>query len=235
MRESHKLFSLAIFILLLCCGVAIKECNKNKISKEEQELKLSEYKRNNQEFKILLNDKDQELSEQKEQLINKDKSLEKELLKNTDLKKLTQQIKFESETQIKNIEAKFKGVNNLVIETENDSSGVVTKTDTLGVKIGTQFSNINGWYRVYGRVVSSGILFDSIYFRNRYVITVGKKRETTFGKLRTYVEVFNENPYTRTVTMGNIKVIEKKPVYQSGWLKFGVGVVAGALIFKSIK
>lgn len=225
--------AVVIFILLFR--------SNDMISAEEHDLKVSQYLKNEQEFKSKINKQGQELTYQKQVIINKDKDLQKLLLENSDLRKLNSQIKFESVTNIKKFDALYSQVDYLTRKIKQISilpdgdTVYIEKTDTIGVPFGTKFNKSDKWFSLTGSVEKQGISMDSLSILNSYVITVGTKRKSLFKPSETYVELFNENPYTRTVSMNNIKVIEKKKWYQKGIVKFGSGFVLGAVTMFLIK
>jgi hypothetical protein len=220
----------AVVILLLL----IFRNNGNVISKEEQDLKVQQYLAKEQRFKSKIDDLGRELSSQKEVLINKDKKLEKLLLENTDLTRLISQVKFDSETKINNLLSKYKSVEYITstkIDTiyKDGQIVIVNSIDTLGVSIGSKFENSDKWFKINGQIEKQGIKLDSLSIFNSYVVTIGTKKESLFKPRQTYVELFNENPYTRTLTLNNIRVIEKKKWYEKGILKFAGGLLVGSV------
>lgn len=214
---------------------------KDMISAEEHQLKVSQYLKSEQEFKTKINKQGQELAYQKQVLIDKDKDLQRLLLENSDLNKLNSQIKFESLTNIKNIQALYKDVKYLTDRIRsisilpNGDTVYIEKIDTIGVPFGTRFDKSDKWFNISGSIEKQGIEMDSLSIYNSYVITVGTKRKSLFKPSETHVELFNENPYTRTVSMNNIKVIEKKKWYQKGIVKFSGGFILGAATMFLIK
>ncbi len=225
--------AVVIFILLLR--------GKDMISPEEHELKVSQYLKSEQEFKSKINKQGQELVYQKQVLINKDKDLQKLLLENSDLRRLNSQIKFESVTSISKVEALYRDVKYLTERIKkisilpNGDTVYIEKIDTIGIPFGTRFDKYDKWFNFSGSIEKQGLEMDSLSIYNSYVITVGTKRKSLFKPSETYVELFNENPYTRTVSMNNVKVIENKKWYQKGIFKFGGGFILGAATMFLIK
>lgn len=223
-----------VILILLFIG-------KDMISAEEHQLKVSQYLKSEQEFKTKINNQGQELAYQKQVLINKDKDLQRLLLENSDLNKLNSQMKFESLTNIKNIQALYKDVKYLTDRIRsisilpNGDTVYIEKIDTIGIPFGTRFDKSDNWFNFSGSIEKQGLEMDSLSIYNSYVITVGTKRKSLFKPSETYVELFNENPYTRTVSMNNIKVIEKKKWYQKDIVKFGSGFILGAATMFLIK
>jgi hypothetical protein len=211
------------------------------ISIEEHELKVAQYLKGQQDFKSTINKQGQELVSQKQVLINKDKDLQKLLLENSELRRLNSQIKFESTTTITKIQALYKDVKYLTEKIKqisilpNGDTVYIERTDTIGIPFGTKFNKSDKWFEFSGSVEKQGIQMDSLSIYNSYVITVGTKRKSLFKPMETYVELFNENPYTRTTSMNNIKVIDKKKWYQKSIVKFGGGFILGAATMFLIK
>lgn len=205
---SNILIILQAVIILSFLG----KCNVDKISIEEQQLKIDQYLSGTQKFEKKINKLNQELATQKVVLINKDKKLEKQLLINSELSKLKSQIKIVTETTYSDLLVEYRD----------------TIRDTI-VRFGTPFSFKDKWLTIDGSVEKQGIKLDSLNIYNSYQITVGTKRESIFKKPQTYVELFNENPYTKTNSLNNITVIENKKWYDKTIFKFGAGLIVGGV------
>lgn len=234
MIEQIKKYSkilLIAFQFILICFLVFKNCDQ-KVSLAENLKTIEEYKNNQQEFEKTVNKQNQQLATQQQHLISKDKDIERELLKNSNLKKLNEQIKIQTETKIKNITAQYESdlkyclnsrVDTFIV---NGDTTIRTKTDTVGVAFGSSIKYEDSWLKLKGKIQKEGVKFDSISVKNSYTITIGK------GGLKkgfkTYVELKNDNPYTNTISLGNVKVVEEKKWYQNGWLKFGAGLLIGS-------
>ena len=201
---------LQAFVVLLLL-LSLRNCSKNIENRQSDTVSKEEYLKGKQKFESIINEKNQQLTSQKQVLINKDKDFEKLLLGNTTLKRLVSQTKFETETVIPTT----------IIEYKDRVEYIMNDFDTVGLKFGSELSKEDEWFSFSGQLEKSGFKLDSLSVRNKYVVTVGTKREKWFKSKETYVEIFNENPYTRTISMNNIKVIEKKKWWNSGWVKFG--------------
>lgn len=216
--------------VFLICFLLFKNCGNKKISLNDNVKILETYNQHIQKFQTVLNNKNQQIATQNQNLISKDKEIEKALLKNSNLTELNEQIKIESKTKIEAMAAQYaKDINfclDSVTKMNISSTGDTSYTkeiDTVGVKFGTKFYKKDKWVSIYGTIKKKEVIIDSMYVTNSYQITIGKK----LGKSK--VELLNENPYTKTISLGNIKIIEDKKWYQSGWIKFGAGFLLGAV------
>ena len=178
----------------------------------------------------------EELYLQKQMIVDRDKSLEKELLKNSELTKLNEQVKFEAQTMIENIEAQYYGSNGTEVVTIHDTvrvpGGTVKDTSFKAIKVGTKFvADTSKWYKISGKIGEKGVSFDTINFKSSFTLNIGEKRVKGYkgwllGKKEPMVELINSNPYTKIDAMKNIKFVDRK-WYDNGWVKFGAGVLIG--------
>lgn len=231
MKDQLKKYSKNLIIAalsFLVCFLIFKDCGKKEISIGDNVKIIEAYKNGTQNFEKALNKEHQQVSIQTQNLISKDKEIEKELLKNSKLTKLNEQIKIKNETTIKNIvaqyEADLKYCLNSKVDTfiVNGDTTYKTKVDTVGIAFGTSFKKNNEWYDISGKVGKKGVEIESMSVNNTYTITVGRKN------FKPKVEIINGNPYTNTISMGNVKVVENKKWYQNDWIKFGAGLFIGA-------
>ncbi len=176
-------------------------------------------------------------------IANKTKELEKELLKNSTLISINQQIKFEASTKIKNVIAQYINSSGAGLGSE-----VITIHDTIGgkdtiiegIKVGTKFkADSSQWYKAYGSVEKEGVTFDSLRFKSDFTMNIGEKKKKGYkgwllGRRDAKIELINPNPYTTIDVMKNIKLEDKK-WYDNGWLKFGIGVLVGGTIIILVK
>jgi hypothetical protein len=218
----------------------VRNCQLKDLLISKNGLQIQMYENKVNSFSTQLNEFGEKVSTQDQSIIKKNRELEKELLKNSELSRLNEQIKFESETKIKNFIANYSG----------DSGGVTLVRDTIikngdtnivvGVPIGTKFKqDTSKWYSVSGSLQENGVKFDSISFKSDFTVNVGLKKVPgykgwLFGKKEPKVEIINKNPYTDITGMKNIKFQQDK-WWQNGWFKFGAGVIAGAVIISQAK
>jgi hypothetical protein len=171
-------------------------------------------------------------------IVQKTKELEKELLKNSTLKTLNEQVKFEASTKIKNIIAKYEAkvgqpAGSEVIAVHDTINGKDTIVE--GIKTGTKFKiDTSQWYSIVGSIEKEGVKFDSVKFKSAFTLNFGEQRVKGYkgwllGKKEPKIELINPNPYTTVDVMKNIKLEDKK-WWDNGWLKFGAGVLVGGTI-----
>lgn len=234
---------LVIIFFMRSCHLKDLTINSNGV-----QLKMYEGKAN--EFATTVNKLGEKVSLQDQVILEKTKAIQKELLKNSTLATLNEQVKFEASTKIKNILAKYYGsgtgdggdgdggTGGTEVVTVHDTiikDGDTTIKDIAAIKIGTKFkADTSQWYKIAGTIQKDGIKFDSLSFKSAFTLNIGEKRVKgykgwLFGKKEPKVELINPNPYTKVDVMKNIKLEDKK-WWENGWIKFSAGALLGGLI-----
>ena len=90
-------------------------------------------------------------------------------------------------------------------------------------------------YSIGGLISKHSISIGKINFPDSlYVITASKNH--FFRKDEYLVSVKHSNPYIKTVGLTNLTVTEQRKWYESGWVKFGAGILIGGwLTYKAIR
>lgn len=220
------------FISILLVVVVIfsmRECNINEVQLGDFHVKMKDYEDKTMAYQITVNEQGETISTQKVMLIARDKTIEEELLKNSNLSEVNTQIKLQSELNKGNFVANYSNT---------DTSFVfVTDTVTKYIKVGTEFTHNEEWFRVAGNVGGLGIEFDTVLFKNNLTLNIGYKKKkglkNLFKEKEMVIEGINSNPYLSTVGMQNITFEKpKKKWYETRAFATGIGVVAGILIMK---
>lgn len=228
----------------------VRSCHLKDLTINSNGVQLQMYEGKANEFEKKANKLGQEVALQNQMVVQKTKAVEKELLKNSLLTKLNEQVKFEASTKIKNLLAKYTGTDWGDGDTGDGEGGgtiVVTIHDTIqvdgkdsirtieGIRVGTKFkADTSQWYKIAGTIQKDGIKFDSLSFKSDFTLNIGEKRVKgykgwLFGKKEAKVELINPNPYTKVDVMKNIKLEDRK-WWDNGWVKFGAGVLAGGTL-----
>lgn len=227
-----KIVIIGQFLVILAI---VRSCHLRDLSINESGIKLRMYENTVQEYATTVNKFGEKVSTQDQLLVQKDKQLEKALLKNSTLTSLVEQVKFEANTKIKNVMANYTNTDGSEVITVHDTilkGKDTTFTSTDYVKVGTKFSaDTSKWYKAYGSVQKEGVQFDSLSFKSDFTLNIGEKKVKgykgwLFQKKEPKVELINPNPYTNIDVMKNIKLEDKK-WWQNDWLKFGAGVLIG--------
>lgn len=215
----------------------VRSCHLQDLTIDKNGIQVKMYENKINEFTTQINKYGHEVATQKQMIMDRNKELEKKLLENSNLSKLNEQIKIESETKLKNIVANYSGSKpNEIVKFIHDT--IIKNGDTTilsGVPLGTKFKqDTSKWYSISGSLEQNGVKFDSIKFNNEVEVNIGLQKEKGYkgwllGKRNPTVEVINKNPYTKTNGMQNIKFEDNK-WWNNGWLKFGAGVLLGGLI-----
>lgn len=225
-----RLLLLAQIILILAIIFISRGCKNSQLESQNNKLLADTYFNESQKFKSERDKLGRQVVEQEQVLITKDKEIEKQLLENSKLKRLNSQIKISFETKIKDLIAEYEG--------KNGGPIYIYKTDTIhdtipvpvGILFGTRVKASDQWFNFAGTIEKNGLLMDSLSFKNKFTITVGERREGIFKPLKSYVEVQSENPYTTINGLNNIKVIEKKSLWNKPWFNFLIGTAAGTIL-----
>lgn len=163
------------------------------------------------------NELGQEIVTQKTLYLSEKEAKEMALIENTRLKKINSEIKVKTTTKIKEI----------FVETTIVDTFIVVNGDTVrDVRI---FRVQDEWYGVSGTVIPSGVLFDSIYFKNEIVATLGYEKQKGFLKKAIPVlDIINKNPYSRVDEVYNVTVApRKKMFFEKTWFKVAIGAGGG--------
>ena len=220
----------------------VRSCSLQDLTIDKNGLQVKMYENKVNEFSQTVNKLGQKLYTQDQVITERNKELEKEMLKSSNLSKINQQIKFEAETKVANIMADYSGNNGTEVVFVHDTI-IKPNGDTAiikGVPIGTKFkADTSEWYNIAGSLQEKGVKFDSISFKSDYDINIGLKKQKGYkgwllGKKDPKVEIVNKNPYTNINVMKNI-TFEDNKWWQNGWLKFGAGVLLGGFIMGGIR
>jgi hypothetical protein len=232
-----KILIIGQFLVIIFC---VRSCHLKDLIVNRNGLEIKMYEGKANEFEVTKNKLGEKVALQDQMIVEKTKALEKELLKSSTLASLNEQVKFEASTKIKNIIAAYSGTGNIGTEivTIHDTIKINGKdsVETIkAVKIGTKFkADTSQWYKIAGSIQRNGVKFDSLSFKSAFTLNIGEKRVKgikgwLFGKKEAKVELINPNPYTKVDVMKNIKLEDKK-WWQSGWIKFGAGVLVGGAV-----
>lgn len=220
----------------------VRSCRLQDLTIDQHGLKLKMYEGKVNEFTTVVNKLGEKVSTQDQMIVDRDKALEKELLKNSDLSKLNEQIQFQAETKINNILANYSGSNSTEVITLRDT--IINDGDTtivVGIPVGTKFkADTSKWYSVAGTLEEKGVRLDSVKFNSDFTMNIGLKKVKgvkgwLLGKKEPKIELINKNPYTNVVGLKNIKFQDNNKWWNNGWVKFGAGVLAGGMLIMSIK
>lgn len=231
-----KIVIVGQFVVIIFC---VRSCHLRDLTIDGNGVKIQMYEGKANEFEKKANKLGQEVALQNQMVVQKTKDLEKELLKNSLLTRLNEQVKFEAKTMIKRIEAQYSGTTGTEVVTVHDTirlaDGTKKDTTTYAVKVGTKFrADTSQWYTIAGSIGKKGVKFDTVSFKSAFTLNVGEKRVKgykgwLFGKKEAKVELINPNPYTTVDVMKNVKLEDKK-WWDNGWVKFGTGVLVGGTI-----
>ena len=231
----------------------VRSCHLKDLTINSNGVQLQMYEGKVNQYETTVNKLGEKVSTQNQMIVEKTKAIQKELLKNSTLTTLNEQVKFEASTKIKNLLAKYTGNVNFG-DTGDGNNGdgngdgdgpdvvihdtIIKNGDTSiveGIRVGTKFkADTSQWYKIAGTIQKDGIKFDSLSFVSKFTLNIGEKRVKgykgwLFGKKEAKVELINPNPYTNVDVMKNIKLEDRK-WWDNGWVKFGAGVLFGGTL-----
>lgn len=210
---------------------AMRECHVSEVKIGSNYIKLDQYEKEKMSFTRTINKQGEEITKQKEVLIDKDKIIEDKILENSQLAELNSQIKIQTKANKSNFTASYE------LPEGKEENIFYHDTIVKYIKVGTKFSHNEKWFSIAGNIGKKGIEFDSIEFRNRLQLTLGYEKrkgiKSIFKEKPLVIEGINSNPYMTTTGMQNISFKKpKKKWYETRAFAFGVGVIAGAIINK---
>lgn len=218
----NKLRQYITLILLVTIAIMwLRSCNEfeSRINDlhNSYSYKESMHLNNESTLKRTINEQGDELITQKQLLLTKKEALKMAIIENSKLKNVKSEVKINTVTEIKEV--------------------FIQTTDTLqGDSVKKIFRANNKWYGINGHVLSNGIMFDSVYFNNEIVTTIGFKKDGFFKRPYPVVEVVNKNPYSRIDEVYNVVIKErKKRFYETTGFKVGVGIIGGFYLKSKLK
>ncbi len=226
-----KIVIIGQFLIII---LMVRSCRLQDLTIDQHGFKLKMYENKVNEFTTTVNKLGEKVSTQDQMIVDRDKALEEELLKNSNLSKLNEQIQFKAETKIKDVLAKYG--NETVVVTLRDT--IINNGDTsivIGIPVGTKFSaDTSKWYSIAGTLEEKGVRLDSVKFNSDFTMNIGLKKVKgvkgwLLGKKEPKIELINKNPYTNVVGLKNIKFEDNKKWWNNGWVKFGAGALVGGM------
>lgn len=194
----------------------LRQCGENKVFENEVEAYL-EYKDTVMVYKAKNGDLIEyntslEISEKTLRMMNDSLS---EALDNIGIKKPEVIIQFKERIVLKEVEIRF--------------------TDSIPCDpFFMPFRKSEPFYLISGSVKNNGITLDSIYMPNSQSVVLGTKKNGLFKKNDHIVTVQNTNPYITTTGITSYTIKDRKKWFQTGWFKFGAGVVGGLTLYRIV-
>lgn len=202
----NKLYRLSLVVLLVAIIFLVWDgCSKDaQLSAYKRQ--VSKFKSKEQYFEQKI-DKDKKIiAEQTQIILSKEDAIDEGLLMLNDFKKVDAQVKLVTKTIFDSIYVPYE------------------KKDTIYLT--NSFAFADEFFGIYGTSKKDGIIFDSVYFKNDLVLTIGNKSRGFFKKSEPIVEVKYNNPYTTTNSMNNVIIKNDLKWYdrKRTWLGIGMGI-----------
>jgi len=223
MKTDDKItLGVILALLILCiCMIFITSNIQDKLTIAE--LKLSD---TSHYFNTLIDKQGNEYAEQ-EQVIATQKQaiksglIEKQELKDKNIKLLQSLVKITQAVEIIGKKANFINDPEIIYITDT------IKIDTQAfLRVPISFKYSDKYLLMQGRVLTTGVIHDSIKIQNKGTLMLGYKK-TGFMKRSPVVSYESSNPYFVTKSMSNVVIEEKRRFYEKGWFWGCVGVAGG--------
>ena len=189
----------------------LQQCNDNNKERADWKYEKFMYKHNERTLVRDTTKKGKIITSQELLIVTKDTEKEMLLVENQRLKDIKSEVRVITKTKLKEVMIPYD------------------KTDvSVGKKI---FRVQDKWYGVSGKVLDSGVMIDSMSFKNELVVTIGEKKNGMFKKRTPVVDILNKNPYSSTDEVYNV-VIEPNPkkFWQKRGFQMGMSAVVGTVV-----
>lgn len=130
------------------------------------------------------------------------------------------------ETEIERLKI-FAHYTDTIIDTLVIEKGADLKTY---MKVPKDFSYNDDWFSIYGKVKTTGVLFDSITSFSQPSIVLGYDK-AFFKKPVPIIVYSDKNPHSKVLSMNNMVIKQKPPFYKTPWFYRleGAGIFYGGL------
>lgn len=125
------------------------------------------------------------------------------------------------------VETQTQVVQEVVIDTV-----VIQYKDTVNTVFERKGTVLNEDYMLDYVSTQKGITIANLSLTDSLEIVTGTKRKWLFGKTTHTVDIAHSNKLFTNKDIQHFEIVEKKKFYQTTVFKVGVGILAGALIFK---
>lgn len=231
MKKLEKILLLAFVIFLFIFGFFFGQM---KVGQELSDLKKA-YKLDSLAFTKTIDKYGNKIAEQDALIVSQSAAIEAGILEAHILK-------------ARNIKAvqSLTRANEKISNLERIIAGWVVSTDTVFIyedigeclPVPKHFEFSDDWLSLRGVVTMQGVIYNpgGISILNKPTFTIAYQNKykysffNYFSKPTLTVFYENKNPYAQTQAMSNVIIREKQKWYQSGWLKFGAGVITGFVV-----
>lgn len=214
--SSHikDLFICLLVICLLVLGIYHLKA-KDELSKANDSIVCQLLK--NDTLRHTINDLNQTVDIQSQNIFETDDKIEAMLRINSTLSRVNSQLKVTTLASSDTLTARYV------------YPAIEKVHDTSFVAVDTKFRFKNKWLNLYGVIGKQGVIIDTLSVVNTITINIGEKRHL-FSKNEQDIEVVNDNPYFKTISMKNIILTDKGKWYNSRLLYFGTGIIGGIIL-----
>ena len=188
-------------------------------------MEMQKFELGEQKFITTINEKGEQINEQDQLILSQKDAIAHNVLQIENLKKVKSQVIVRTNTIIDSVFIPFDDS----WQNENQFDSLIGTIDTIKdyIYIPKSFSLIDEHYSLFGNVIKSGVLIDSLRLDNALTLTIGMKSQGFLKKPKPIVLAKNSNPYFQTYSMQNVVIKNDLKWYdkKSTWL--GIGIVGG--------
>jgi len=212
--------SVIVIILLVWSG-----CNlRAELSAYKKQIK--KFALGEQVFIERLDKEGNKIVEQEQIILSQKDAIAHNLLEIDELKKVQSQVIIETNTIIDSVFIPFDDS----WQNENQFDTILVY-DTINVNdyinVPKSFSLIEDYYSISGNILKTGVLVDSLRFKNELTLSLGIKSQGIFRKPKPVVIAKNSNPFVQTSSMQNIVIKNKTKWYDKKATWLSVGLIGG--------
>ena len=186
---------------------------------------MQKFELGEQKFITTINDKGEKINEQEQLILSQKDAIAHKVLEIENLKKVKSQVIVRTNTIIDSVFIPFEDS----WQNENQFDSLIGNIDTIKdyIYIPKSFSLVDEHYSLFGNVIKSGVLIDSLRLDNALTLTIGMKSQGFLKKPKPIVLAKNSNPYFQTYSMQNVVIKNDLKWYDKKSTWFGIGIVGG--------
>ena len=215
-RKTLLIVLLLLCLILLVCGWA--NTRTELLAFQEQIGKL-EFKE--QKYLETIDENGNRIAEQEQIILTQEQAIDNNLLEIKRLKEVNAQVVVNTITQIDSVFVPF-----YVDTTSIALNDSIVDLDNF-IQVPQIFSLDKEWFSFGGQITKTGLLMDSLSFRNELTLTLGQKSNGLFKKTTPLVLVEYSNPYVHTTGLQNIVVKNELKWYDKKGIMIGIGFLGG--------
>ena len=215
-RKTLLIVLLLLFSILLVCGWANTRTELLAFKSQISKFDLKE-----QKYLETIDDNGNRIAEQEQIILSQDDAINNNLLEIKRLKEVNAQVVVNTITQIDSVFVPF-----YVDTTSIALNDSIVDLDNF-IQVPQIFSLEREWFSFGGKITKTGLLMDSLSFRNELTLTLGNKSNGILKAPTPLVLVEYSNPYVHTTGLQNIVIKNELKWYDKRGIMLGIGFLGG--------